>query len=106
MTQLTSPVEQYPGTVTLKPLVMPLFLQWHTAFRQAQGADTNLTAYTEYLPAICDCVERWDLEGFPEHVTPDTYPADNVVQRLAVIVWILGELTARFFGTGEARPNV
>ncbi len=105
MTILSSPVKKHPGTVTLKLLTLPLFTKWYEAITTEAGNKDKVSRYLKYIPAICECVEKWSLDGFPEVITADTFPMDHAKSRLEVISWLFEEIQARFLGDGEDNPN-
>jgi hypothetical protein len=101
---LSSPVKKHPGTVTLKPLVLPLFFKWQDSFL-GQEQTNSTRRLMNYVPVICDCVEKWELKGFPAEVTSENWPAEDIKSKMEVVTWLIGELSDRFFGTGDSNPN-
>lgn len=51
-----------------------------------------------FLPAICLCVEKWELEGLPENVTPDNFPMTPRVDSSALVNWLWSELDKIYTG--------
>lgn len=56
------------------------------------------------LPAICACVEKWELRNFPTTVTPDTFPATPRKESHELIAWLFREIYKVFIGE-TAIPN-
>lgn len=50
------------------------------------------------IPAICACVEKWELENFPQSVTPDTFPASPRKDTAQLIEWLYLEIRQIYFG--------
>lgn len=111
---ITSPVQHFPGSVTLAdPILWPQYMQWVDAVEQASAnreqlliseAASNPKLSDAMLPGICACIERSDLAGFPEHVTPDTFPASPVLEASRLLLWLLREINAIVVGA-ETVPN-
>lgn len=56
------------------------------------------------LPAICLCVSKWELFGFPETVTPDNFPATPRPESHKLIKWLFDEIYKVYLGELEI-PN-
>jgi len=115
--EITSPVKKFSGTVVLlDPIPFPAFIEWKKSIDEAQklkGSDEALTngeAISEpeltsaLLPGLCACVVEWHLEGLPEHVTPDVFPATPRMASMRLMAWLLGEIAALIAGEEEI-PN-
>lgn len=106
---ITSPIKHYPGAVTLRD---PLFLP------QAELIDSVYLIYSDFqaekvtfaeldkpkIPAIVACVEKWELQNFPESVTADTFPMSPKKPRRELIDWLWKEIEAVYNGELEI-PN-
>jgi hypothetical protein len=114
----TSPVKRFPGNVTLKePLMLPEALAIGKAIRevkllretaQAKGLkDASLDErLAVYVPAICQCIEKAEVTGFPEHPTPETYPFTPIQSAMKLTMWLLDEVqTIYFTEEEETNPN-
>ena len=110
---ITSPVEKFPGTVTLSnPLTFPQFLAVQDAvlgiqaLRDEPDGDTLTQERINfmYLPGLIGCVEEWRLENFPEEVTEDTFPVTPGVASNELIVWLLSEIIS-LYNEAEEVPN-
>lgn len=111
MKVVQSPIKRWPGIVTLaEPLTLPQARLIEAALRPVK-ADTNddrvwfSTLDTAQLPAILACVEKWELQNFPESVTVDTFPASPRGDSHKLIDWLYKEILAIYFGESEV-PNV
>lgn len=50
------------------------------------------------IPAICACVEEWNLGNFPKTVTPETFPASPRLDTTKLIEWLFYEIRLVYFG--------
>ena len=110
---ITSPVDKFPGTVTLSdPLTFPQFLAVQDAVLgiQALRDEPDGKTLTQerinfmYLPGLVGCVEEWRLENFPEVVTEDTFPVTPGAASNELIVWLLSEIIS-LYNKAEEVPN-
>ncbi len=104
---VTSPVEKFPGKVTLaEPLTMPMVLEFEKAI--AEGLELKDARQSEYdmimVPAICACVEEWNLEGLGD-LNPDTFPGSPRKASAKLVSWLTREITA-LYRDAEDAPNV
>lgn len=103
---ITSPVDRWPGTVTLSdPLTFPQSLAVEDALAAAQElgeeASQRRQNYT-VLPGLLGCVEKWDLDGFPEKPTADTFPSTPALAAAELIAWLIEEIISLYY---EAEPD-
>lgn len=56
------------------------------------------------LPAIIACVEKWDIAGFPETVTVETFPLSPRNASHDFILWLFREINKVYSGEIEI-PN-
>ena len=105
---ITSPVEDFPGTVTLAdPLTFPQSIAFEDALiaaRDIEGRITRAKAQFATIPGILACVESWDLENFPENVGADNFPSTPHVPSARLIDWLSEEISIIFVG-GESVPS-
>ena len=103
---ITSPVDKWPGTVTLHdPLTFPQVLAFQDAIDEVRGLSGEPTVsrvnYT-MMSGVCICVEAWDLSGgFPEHPTPETFPATPRTSSAELASWLISEITDLFAEANE-----
>jgi hypothetical protein len=104
---ITSPVEKWPGTVTLSD---PLTFEQAIAVEKAFDAVRELgegVSHTEQdlalIPAVVACVELWKLEGLSERVTVDTFPATPRRSSARLIAWLVTEI-GKLFAESEELP--
>ena len=98
---ITSPVKRYSGTVTLSyPLTYPQYAAWRKAIEslpdgakwgEVVGNDDLVLAM---LPGVCACVEKWELAGMGEHVSPMDFPATPRIASARLLIWLIGEITS------------
>jgi hypothetical protein len=104
---ITSPVEKWPGTVTIAdPLTLPQYAAWEEALPKIFGKTERGVSATELdvLPAIFKIVEKWDLTGFPTNPTIDNFPPKPALKRIALINWLANEITKLWLDDDED-PN-
>jgi len=99
---ITSPVKKWPGSVTLfDPLTYPQLIQWQTAIERANEIKADITfadaalmpsVTMALLPGICACVEKWELEGLPASISPESLPATPRQSAGRLIIWLVGEI--------------
>lgn len=112
---LTSPVEKYPGTVTIpEPMTFPQYLAWKRvtdnlmALHEKEAGETaegeaapglkywqigGVDEYTQIaIPGLCAVVEAWNLGGFPADPTAETFPATPRVQIARLVIWLVSEI--------------
>ena len=104
-----SPSSRWPGQVSLSsPMTLPQAITWERAIRdvQALNNDVSITEVNyALLPAICNLVEKWELEGLGD-LTPDTFPATPRKQSVELITWLTNEISRIYIGEEEkADPN-
>ena len=99
---IESPVKEFPGTVILPDyLTMPQALAFEKALRDSFALSAKVEEGEEVvtqaefdaiaIPAICTCVEKWELEGF-EQLLPDTFPFSPRTESSQLIDWLLLEI--------------
>ena len=101
-----SPVKRWPGTVTLSdPLTFPQALAVEDALEAAkelgEEASQRRQNYT-VLPGLLGCVEKWDLDGFVENPTADTFPSTPAIASAELIGWLIEEVISLYY---EAEPD-
>ena len=103
---ITSPVPEYPGTVTLSdPLTFPQAIAFNRGRAKAQASDDQIDTFYQSLIAVMPCVEKWDIQGLPpEKQTPDTFPVYPINTTSALIGWIVHEVITLLFRPADI-PN-
>lgn len=96
---ITSPVKRFSGTVTLSyPLTYPQYSAWRKAIDTLpDGATLGDTVSDDslvlaMLPGICACVEKWELAGMGEHVSPVDFPATPRIASAKLLIWLISEI--------------
>ena len=94
---ITSPVERFPGTVTLSdPLTYPQLIEYVKARDTIAEQNEELTMpeinYI-WLKVIFDCVEEWRLENIPNELTVDTFPSTPFNASTKLLSWLTQEVT-------------
>ena len=109
MRKVESPVEKFPGVVELsEPFTMPQALAWERAIREMASLEDEDKTILEFdnliLPVIFEMVEKWNIEGLPENVTPETFPATPRTASAELIGWLVKEIGIIYKGE-ELDPN-
>jgi hypothetical protein len=106
---ISSPVERFPGTVTLHdPLNYEKYQVWERSVKEAQavkltGDFTRAELDAPLIPGICACVEKWDLENFPKNVGVDNFPATPALASARLLLWVVEEILK--IVKGDEDPN-
>lgn len=105
---ITSPVEKWPGTVTLSdPLTLPQGRAFEEGLIEAQKALRDSKGQLSYEIAILEgcipCVEKWDIPSIPS-LTVNTFPLKPHRARYALISWLLEEIML-LYKDAEEVPN-
>lgn len=98
---ITSPVSQWQGTVTIAdPLYLPQVEAIEAAFDfKPDGEKVWLSVLDKNkLPAIFACVEKWNLENFPDAPTLETFPLSPRPASTKLITWLWQEICAVYLG--------
>ena len=106
---IESPVERFPGTVTLPDDLDYLQgVTYITAYRQARelGKTATLVEFNHaMLPGICACVESVAIESWPEKLTPEKVEKLKPGKAVAeVMAWLFPEIAA-IYARAEDIPN-
>ena len=56
------------------------------------------------LPAVLACVEKWELDKFPESVTLETFPASPRAESHGLVAWLFNEIFTVYIGEKQI-PN-
>jgi len=92
---ITSPVERFPGEVTLiDPVPYPEFIEWEKAIDGLDNLESGQAQYTMF-EAVRLMVEKWDIANF-DITNPPATPRTAVVQLLA---WLIDEVGRVINGT-------
>lgn len=91
---ITSPVEKFPGTVTLyDPVPFPAFVAWQKALRKSKEIDNAADAEAQMymFEGVAAMVEKCDLKGF-DISAPIANPMNDVLKLLAWLVTEIGNV--------------
>lgn len=107
---VTSPSKLWPGTVTLAdPLTLPQVELIEAGLELPEGLGEKV--YFSVLdkmamPAIIACVEKWNLENFPEAPTLDNWPMTPRKQSHEFVAFLWSEVVRIYNGEQDAPvPN-
>ena len=107
---IVSPVKRFAGRVVLSdPLTMPQVMAFEDAMSEAREmneAEGVLTSRRLHviLSGVIQCVEKWEVDGIPETVTPDTFPGTPKMPVARFIAWLVDELTT-IYNEADEVPN-
>lgn len=92
---ISSPVERWPGTVTLyEPMTLAHEAAWERAVREYDRAGGLAENAIAMLPGVFACVQSWDLGGgFPAKPTLDNFPTRPRLDRSKLIAWLINEIS-------------
>ena len=101
-----SPVKRFSGSVELKdPLPYLVVVRFEQAVGTLRADATAKDAGAHFLPVLLDCAEKWELKNFPETLTVDNFPGTPRKDSLALIAWLINEVTAIYKGNEDNDPN-
>ena len=102
---IASPVKRWPGTVVISdPLSYPQLLRFREALGAVGGNDDWMAVNYAVLPGVIACVEEYHLQGFPEQVTAESWPATPPASSARLIAWLINEINA-LMAEAEPDPN-
>lgn len=105
---IVSPSKKWAGTVTLSdPLLIPQTVAFEDAINAAResGAETTAAKYSYLiLPGICACIEKWNLAGLPENMSPEQFPGSPKVESISLMAWLIAEIS-KLYNEAETVPN-
>ena len=102
---ITSPVDRWPGTVTLSdPLTFPQALAVEDALDAVDKEATQRRQNYTILPGLLACIEEWHIEGkgFPKSPTAETFPSTPAIAAAELIAWLIEEIIGLYY---EAEPD-
>lgn len=104
---ITSPVKEFPGTVTLSdPLTFPQAIAFENsryAVRELERK-TMLTINYAMVPGILACVEKWDIRGLENPPQAETFPSTPGNPVAELLAWLIAELTKLFLVSEGGDP--
>jgi len=125
--RITSPSSRWPGAVVFSdPLTMPQALAWQRARQEVDKLRVTIPVINEkgeeifpirddvimeeiniaQIPGIIACVDSWELEEFPQVITPDNFPSSPRLKNIELIAWLVSTIWDIYWGTAEVDdPN-
>ena len=95
---------RYPGYVIIPDeLTFPQAIAWEDAVDQAAAATKSFARSRAYVPAVMACVTEWHVEGLPQPVTFDNFPASPAGAIQKLLQPIVSAVTGLLFGEDEAK---
>ena len=102
--EIDCPLPKWPGKIhVISYLPFPALIQFEKAAKEMKkGTEFSLQAmYDHMVPVLCSIVQKWEIRGLPETVTPETFPGNS-----DLLNWIVGEIS-KMIGEGAAPdPNL
>jgi len=108
--RITSPIKRWAGSVTIAdPLTLPQAEAFEACLELQKIDGENKFVFLtvkdkQRLPGVLACVEKWELENFPNDVTLDTFPFSPRGASHKLIEWIYDEIFNIYIGELEV-PN-
>ena len=104
MNKKDSPITRWPGHIIMPSYMSFISLgKWEKAVAQAKAlkeTDSLAAFYEKLLPVACEVVQEWHIDGLPEHVSADTFPASG-----PLVGWVIDEISNLFSETNGSDPN-
>lgn len=106
-------IKRWPGYVVLPDaLNYSQLLIWQDAIDamiEANGdepltwdaAAANPRTAQHIVTALCALVNEWHLDGLPERITADLFPATPRVQSVLLIAWLCGVVASLYAGEDD-----
>lgn len=92
-----SPDPRWPGYIILPEyMTYSVLAKWETALDKAKTVSELETTrnssgfFLELLPIACSLISEWHIEGLPEKVTADNFPAST--RFLSFVTGVVSEL--------------
>ena len=87
----------WPGSVVLSsPMTLEQEASWEYAVAASRHADNRRAGFSAsllaLLPGFYACVEKWDLQGFPERITPQNFPTRPRAERARLVEWLVANI--------------
>lgn len=88
----------WKGSVVLHdPLTIEQEAAWEYALaaydRAVKDGGMLSAQHAAFLPGIFACVKEWKLKGFPEGITPDTFPSRPRIERAELLALLVKEVS-------------
>ena len=97
--------KRWPGYVMMPDYFsFPNLLRWEQAMAKAKEAkDSNITSefYLQVLPTAISFVQEWHIDGLPEKVDENNFPASS-----GLMSWMIGVVTDLYVRTNDPSPNL
>ena len=104
MIEYASDVKRWGGKIWLPDYMsFPCLVDWEQALdgaKQLKAKDGLFAFYAKLLPAAIPLVEKWELNGLPNPVTYETFPASP-----KLVAWLVECITDLYTKTNESDPN-
>lgn len=89
---IQSPVDKFPGTVTLKdPVLYPDYIAWEEAVAVSEQASTQGEKEQAIWSGIRNMVDQWDIKNI-DLENPCSTPRNPVLDLLAWLVTEIGKV--------------
>jgi len=106
---IESPVKHFPGNVTLPDDLDYLQgVAYAKAYRQAKalGVDALMVEFIyAMVPGICAAIEKWDIQGLPEKITPEILEKAKPARAVAELMNWLFTATTALYNKADEIPN-
>lgn len=101
MEPIESPVDIWPGTITLKEnLYLPQTVAVieaveETGFLNKEEGEpffVKLSDHLTMLPAILDCIDEWNIEGYPRPTSEKDFLGRPLAKATTLATWLFNEV--------------
>lgn len=99
-TKYESTLKRWPGHILLGDYMpFPDLLKWEKALEQAKALDSTSSVnefYNRLLPVACGMVHEWHIQGLPEKVSLENFPASA-----KLVAFVVESITDLYTKTNE-----
>jgi hypothetical protein len=104
---ITSPVAEFPGTITLIDRVtLPILAEYTESDVKRRMKVSSVGENETAFEAMCTLCERWNIEGQPEHPTGPSFviPPGGADATRSFLQWLKYEIDT-YIGTATTIPK-
>jgi hypothetical protein len=102
--KVESNIPRWPGYIVLPNfMTFPQLSRYQKALdaaKKMEESDGLTSFYETLLPMAFDIVKEWHIEGLPDKVDIDSFPASS-----GLVGWLVEAISALFTSTNSTDPN-
>lgn len=101
---IQSNIKHFTGTVTIpERFTLPQCNEIDKAFGNPNDSERGERVWKsvldmQVLPALLTCVEKWDIENFPENLSSNNFPATPRKESHDFIMFVWDEVKKIYYG--------